>query len=107
MFDLKKPPEMFKDHVLSEFDQNYMYCKPDVFMRQIDKEDELIMLGNRSFYNFTSPVEAAINLRNKLSIGQMPEQIRMELAEKMKGYKLDGVMPCFMSLLLNMDLIDI
>jgi hypothetical protein len=56
MFNFKRPPMADRNTVLSEYNMNYMFAKPDIFMHTIDGKDDMLILANDTFYSYFQPV---------------------------------------------------
>lgn len=111
MFDFKRPPFALKEYILSTHSQNYFYAAPDIFVRQLDvQNDDMLIVGNRDFFRCFTPKEAVIFIKNKLISGLMPLQVRDKMIEHIENVidtKKWNIYPVFMVVILNMNFLDV
>lgn len=92
----------------SHYNENYFLAKPEIWVHNIQKSDDIIIIGNSSVFERMPLLSMVSKIKSKLAIGGSPNDLEEEfsadiyrdLPPKMKP-------PVLISIIINMNLIDV
>lgn len=92
----------------SHYNENYFLAKPEIWVHNIQRSDDIIIIGNSSVFQRMPILSMVSKIKSKLAIGGSPNDLEEEFTEEIyKNLPADAKRPVMISIILNMSLIDV
>lgn len=92
----------------SHYNENYFICKPDIWVHNMQKNDDIIVIGNASVFKQMPVLEMVSKIKSKLAVGGSPNDLEEEFTQEIfAGLPPGAKKPIMISIILNMSLIEV
>lgn len=108
MTDFKIAYQTKEKKLESYYNENYFLAKPEIWVHNIQKSDDIIIIGNSSVFERMPLLSMVAKIKSKLAIGGSPNDLEEEFtAEIYRNLPPKTKPPVLISIIINMNLIDV